>query len=476
MSLDQLRDVRNIESKESDINGKLKFKYFNFDITYSERNGDIVLKGSIHKYWNYINGRGYQNYNDFNMMQAYHAFIHLSSNFGVGLKDMTPENRETAVNLRVSISPTEIIKDNIVCNRQSLKKDTLENFENGVLGQLRAMWKSTYRIKMYDKGKESGISGFIFRFEVHEDRTSRINTINYVHDLFVRHNVDKITKHLLEQLNDCLIVDTFNPDNITDEKDAKLLLQYTNSKFWSKLRDGERKTYGRTWNKAHKLFEKYGLLKIRKELTSKAIQKIKELTKELPSVDQLNKDSDSKMSRSTRILDIDSSTENKVCNHSNFTPPISHKKCIKMSSVLEPVQLQKEPNNRSSCRPFKYKGLRVEMSRYKHSIVVDRDICLSSTLDITHQKRGSKFISEKTVNGLRISNPNEHKRLVKKYLPNGVKNLSNDTIDYRIAHNARNEFHNPRTRKRKKIQRLRESNLLFPIQEVVSNPEYRKII
>lgn len=83
-----------------------------------------------------------------------------------------------------------------------------------------------------------------------------------------------------------------------------------------------------------------------------------------------------------------------------------------------------------------------KVSRFHIIYVWNRDTsgrCPVTGFDITHQRKGSKFLSEKTILSLDQSQFDE---LEDKYLPIKAKFLKKDIKAYRIAHNIRNKVHN----------------------------------
>ncbi len=72
--------------------------------------------------------------------------------------------------------------------------------------------------------------------------------------------------------------------------------------------------------------------------------------------------------------------------------------------------------------------------------------CVVTGIDISHQNKKSKFVSARTVEKLDIET---FENLVKQYLPLKSYNLSKDIKYNRIAHNIRNQFHNPKQRPRR---------------------------
>lgn len=71
-----------------------------------------------------------------------------------------------------------------------------------------------------------------------------------------------------------------------------------------------------------------------------------------------------------------------------------------------------------------------------------KGVCQVTGIDISHQRKGARFVSEKTIRE-KISSET-FKDLELKYLPIDKRELSKERRAYFIAHNIRNQYHNPR--------------------------------
>lgn len=87
-------------------------------------------------------------------------------------------------------------------------------------------------------------------------------------------------------------------------------------------------------------------------------------------------------------------------------------------------------------------------------------VCLVTGLDISTQRKGSKFLREKTLRKIQNDNPTLYKDLEKKYLTAKAKKLSEDVQLYLICKNIRDTDSNPRNNRAKFEERNYPQNQL----------------
>lgn len=86
--------------------------------------------------------------------------------------------------------------------------------------------------------------------------------------------------------------------------------------------------------------------------------------------------------------------------------------------------------------------------------------CLVTGLDISTQKKGSRFLREKTLEKIRNTEPEIYKTLSKKYLTHKAKKLSEQRQIYLICKNIRDKDSNPRNNRKRFEQRNYNPNQL----------------
>ncbi|WP_236973796.1 hypothetical protein [Membranihabitans maritimus] len=288
---DVIESINLLETKISNRTDCLRYDYRGLEVLYYPDSKKLSISGSIHKYWNKINGNGWQNHNDFSYMNAYNALKSLSKAFSTPLDKMNVKSAEYGLNINTIKSPMEIITSNIKYYRKPLKKDTVEYFNIGHDGCLHSFEMSNHTIKFYDKGRQCKRPVNILRYEIRERGSTRLKLGNST-DLFRLETIERLKKELLEKFNNCLIADNIDWNRIDNKIDHDKLKDYINPVYWKTLREKARETNQRTqfrrkWNDANKILAKYDLLKIRDELRSKIESKFDGLASELPDINNV---------------------------------------------------------------------------------------------------------------------------------------------------------------------------------------------
>ncbi|HAP95411.1 hypothetical protein [Epilithonimonas hominis] len=87
-------------------------------------------------------------------------------------------------------------------------------------------------------------------------------------------------------------------------------------------------------------------------------------------------------------------------------------------------------------------------------------VCVVTGLDISMQRKGSRFLREKTLKKIQNDNPSLYKDLEKKYLTSKAKELSEDVQLYLICKNIRDTDSNPRNNRARFEERNYPQNQL----------------
>jgi hypothetical protein len=122
--------------------------------------GRVLIKGSLHKYYNSINGLGAQNFNDFTIKQVTAALEDLSQRFNIDLAKARLENLEFGVNLIVPFNPNTVL-DSLIC----YKNNSFNSMRIRGQGKGKEVYLQRYGIKMYNKALQFNQPENILRFE-----------------------------------------------------------------------------------------------------------------------------------------------------------------------------------------------------------------------------------------------------------------------------------------------------------------------
>jgi len=104
-----LADYWHTNVKNTDGEIKKEFAEY-FGLSFTVKNRNVRLQGSIHKYKNH----GKHNYDDFTSHEVKNVLTELSEHFSINLYRSELNNLEFGVNVELPFSP-KLILDNIVC-------------------------------------------------------------------------------------------------------------------------------------------------------------------------------------------------------------------------------------------------------------------------------------------------------------------------------------------------------------------------
>lgn len=230
------RDVLNFKSlidyktKEESPLSKCNYLGLKFEVKYHE----LVISGSIHKFYNEIMGHDRQNFDDFNFGKLSEVLRILSVEFDFELSDTKVQNLEYGVNINTSFCPSSFLSGNLI--NMHYKEPTREEFDYNK-GQYRQFTFSNYIMKVYDKGNEFNLPQNILRVEVKAIRSEVIDSqINTLSDLLSKPKLQFLRDDLLRRTKELLICDDINEAEIANAKDFKLLLQYKNPAYWTTIK------------------------------------------------------------------------------------------------------------------------------------------------------------------------------------------------------------------------------------------------
>ena len=276
---------------------------------------------------------GEHNHNDFGFEQIVETIADISQKFGFDAKEASLHGLEFGVNIRLGRNPSTIL-NMIVCygNNTINKMIISDGVGHGIMSK-----QSNYYVKIYNKSLQYGTDEHILRVEDKIIRMRQIANlgINTLHDLTDRNKVASLG-NILFAMFDMLIIHEPVRLNELSKPELKLYEQAGNPRFWEGLNGSQR--YKKKEN-YRAIIERYSTAQIKENIKQKVVEKWHELLK---SGDNL-----------TGIIETPKSD--------NFTGSIGGK----------------------------HRYLPIE------NIVVPKRFCLSCGRDISEQKKGSKYCSEK---------------------------------------------------------------------------------
>lgn len=209
----------------------------------------LLVNGSLHKYYNY----GQHNADQFTfhkLRQSIDSFIDL---FGVTPESCFVHGLEIGLNLPLPYSPLKVLKS-VVCYRS--KPFTLISKRNARKGLECGL--NQYAVKLYDKAEQSGIDcGNVLRFEVHIDKMQVISRYNILSlsDLYDERKVFDLLNVLVDALQGIVWTDSNVNIKRLSDREQKQWFYYSNPKTWGQLSKQGRYKALKKWET---LLHKYG--------------------------------------------------------------------------------------------------------------------------------------------------------------------------------------------------------------------------
>lgn len=261
-------------------NGEILSRYANIhNLRIRDTKTFTELKGSLHTYWNLINGFGKQNWSDFSYKQILETIEMFEELFHCHAREIKLTNFEFGFNLQTIINPSDYLLNSIIFYKYLLPCEDHKNEKNMKL--LKFIYEN-YIHKLYDKSKEYSLSENILRMEiVYRTKALFKNfSIMTLDDLQNKDCYYKMFKDYLKRFDkDFIIVDSFNGTANIPVKDRITLVQYTNSAFWLDLKNTNTNYYDTKMYKDNflELVVQYGLDSKKNYLKGLLIEKFETL-------------------------------------------------------------------------------------------------------------------------------------------------------------------------------------------------------
>ena len=236
----------------------------------------LKIKGSIHKYWNYLNTGQDYNYNDFNINSIEETIQLIKRKYNLS-KNGRLVNLEFGLNIETSFSPSEIIDKGILHLKgiTHCKKNTYRG-----TGMFKEFGRYDYWIKIYDKGKQFKLNRYILRLEIKFKRNRAISkhNINSLNDLFNQDSLELLYSCLRSHIEDLTIIDDISPPKCLTARERKLWNIFTNHQRYNE-QNISRTAIGVRKKKFLGLLVKHDRLKLKTEILNKMDSKFEELIK-----------------------------------------------------------------------------------------------------------------------------------------------------------------------------------------------------
>ncbi|WP_299366710.1 hypothetical protein [Winogradskyella sp.] len=189
----------------------------------------VVIEGSLHKYWNELNNRGSQNYNDFGIEGIIEVLEDLEDRFRISPERCTLKQVELGVNIQPPDDTKKILQHCFLHKTKELKWTYVHDE-----GSYKQAVYNNHIIKIYDKSLHYSKLGKnikpTLRFEIKFKRMRWLNE-NGVYTLWdlVFYGLHKFELKLAKEWNNILFYDYNVLDIVPHQND------YCNPNYWQNL-------------------------------------------------------------------------------------------------------------------------------------------------------------------------------------------------------------------------------------------------
>jgi hypothetical protein len=366
----------------------------------------IELNGSLHTFFN----QGFHNYNDFNFRRLESVILELKNDFNIDVEKSVLNNLEIGVNIELPFSPDKFL------NQIIMHRGTPFTWQHEKTKRYRECSHTQFFIKSYNKGIQHKLNRYILRFELKYIKMERINQIGIktLLDLIKPGNLERFGNLIVNTFDEVLIGNLKTDCSQLNQKDRELFIQGHNPAYWNELKPTDAtapdykkqyKKYERRLKRFTELLERTGANQLKKEIRELIVQKINELCDP----------------EKTGEIDRESLREKRGKLTGNPEPE-------KRGKLTEPEKTKTGEND-----PLLYSV------NLRHKPNTKNQKCLVTGIDISHQKKGSKFLSQKTIREMYFQDPATFKKLLEQF---GSKRpyISREKQCYYIAHNIRNKY------------------------------------
>lgn len=417
-----------------EVEENLKGKYFDFSI---ERfgSGRTMVTGSIHKYFN----RNDFNGNDLTSLNFQRAVSDLKNEIGLIPELCRLENVEIGVNIQTDFNPN-LLLENLLFHRT-------KEFNKPIAGAYYLQSKKeNYIIKIYNKSAqnnrvsrrlESDLKGSKIAAA---ERTQKQSLAQLIKDELrpntLRFEIKFLKMEVLNQMGIVTLADLCKPEFFQHFKEMLLsefdeVFFYDHTTEISKMRNREQiifkdyrnPNYWKSLDRKDKYYHKKRFASLTLKYSQNSKAKVSELIGK--KMDELT----------AKSLDI-------------FPDILAPHQAAKFRQIPHSYIGVKCPINSNDLT-----GVNQGANDRKNNTY-----CKVTGLDISMQKRGSKFLCSTGLKYYRETNPETFKKLSSKYLTDKMKSRNIVEQIYYIAHNIRNTKTNPNHNPNYSRQRFESRN------------------
>jgi|GEM_PF-6174788 len=238
----------------------------------------LVIKGSLHVYWNWICGRAKNNHNDFDAAAIGETIRYLQDNYFINWSIGGINNLEFGLNLKVDFDPKFVIDNNILHLNGSThsRRHTYRG-----RGMFKEYSKSNLRLRIYYKD-----DGMRVEVKLKTSNLIRGHGVSTISDLGNADSLRSLYKRLLSLINELLIVDSVEPPERLSESEKTLFHSFNSPQVYKNQRASiSREAIRKRKIRYTRLLIGNNLLKCKDEILSKIDSKYTQLVDGFHKVD-----------------------------------------------------------------------------------------------------------------------------------------------------------------------------------------------
>ncbi|WP_394991107.1 hypothetical protein [Emticicia sp.] len=262
----ELLSFKNESDNETGELEKQRAKYKNLKFLIYN-NDKTVIEGSIHKYHN----AGIHNHNDFSFGQVVATIQDICKTFDFSPEIARLHGLEFGVNIRIGQDPSTVLNMIICYNNDSVNKMNISGGD-GIISH-----QTNHVVKIYNKSLQYDQPEHILRVEDKIVRMRKIEhlSIETLNDLCNPNKVASLGKVLFEMFDSLIIHEPIRLSELS-KPELKLYEQAGNPRFWEGLNRSQRSKKRTRYNA---IIERFSTDKIKETIKQKVIAKWDELLK-----------------------------------------------------------------------------------------------------------------------------------------------------------------------------------------------------
>ncbi|MEC5395818.1 hypothetical protein [Bergeyella sp. RCAD1439] len=409
--------ITEVNTTTGETSGKMVGLYNQMKIIqYPSRS--VYIEGSLHKFFNKADFNG----NDFNSQDLSVTLYEIERVLGLTPQHLKLTNLEFGVNVTLPFDPQKVLNNLLFYQDKEFTKSI-------TAGNFREVEKTQYFVKIYDKYRQyndddievtivKNIQPNTFRFEMKYRKMQKLNDIGitYLTDLLDTEKMEQLKYRLLECFDEVYFYDFTMRTDKMNKREKEAIKDYCNPNFWSNIEDRvERFKNKRDYNKIVVKHSQNIKAKISNLIAEKWDELLRENCYKITNILEPNSD-DKNIKHCYKITDI---SKSEIVTK---LPLVYRVISLPFGGVGSDVKQGEKTEGKNGATEYEKK----------------ESVCEVTKLDISMQKKGSKFLC---FTGLKYYWKNERKifnDLEKKYLPRNKRGVNLEDKIYFIAHNIRN--------------------------------------